>query len=268
VVLACNGIGTPRLLLNSTSARFPNGLANRSGLVGRNLMLHPWGLVQGVFDEPLDSRYGPSGCCILSKEFYETDTARGFVRGYNLQITRGAGPVNLARQGLARGQIPWGPGHHEAFARRYGQVVNIGICIEDLPEEHNTVTLDPEVTDSSGIPAPRIRYTMSANSRRMLEHAFARGSEVMRAAGGTDIYTEGPIRYAGWHLLGTARMGTDPERSVVNPWGRSHDVKNLFIIDGSVFVTSGGVNPTSTIQAVALYIADQMKQRLANLFDD
>jgi choline dehydrogenase-like flavoprotein len=268
VVLACNGIGTPRLLLNSTSARFPDGLANRSGLVGRNLMLHPWGLVQGVFDEPLDSRYGPSGCCILSKEFYETDTARGFVRGYNMQITRGAPPVNLARQGLTRGQIPWGPGHHEAFARRNGQVVNIGICVEDLPEEHNTVTLDPEVTDSSGIPAPRIRYTMSENSRRMLEHAFARGSEVMRAAGGTDIYTEGPIRYAGWHLLGTARMGTDPERSVVNPWGRSHDVKNLFIIDGSVFVTSGGVNPTSTIQAVALYIADQMKQRLANLFDD
>jgi hypothetical protein len=138
-----------------------------------------------VFDEPLDSRYGPSGCCILSKEFYETDTARGFVRGYNLQITRGAGPVNLARQGLARGQIPWGPGHHEAFARRYGQVVNIGICIEDLPEEHNTVTLDPEVTDSSGIPAPRIRYTMSANSRRMLEHAFARGSEVGRPAAPT-----------------------------------------------------------------------------------
>jgi choline dehydrogenase-like flavoprotein len=267
VVLACNGVGTPRLLLNSRSARFPEGLANRSGLVGRNLMLHPWGLIQGVFEQPLASRYGPQGCCILSKQFYETDLARGFVRGYNMQISRGAGPINTARQGLVRGQIPWGAGHHEAFARRHEHLINIGICIEDLPEEHNTVTLDPELTDSSGIPAPRIRYTMSENSQRMLEHAFARGTEVMQAAGGTDIYTEGPIRYAGWHLLGTARMGTDPERSVVNPWGRSHDVKNLFIVDGSVFVTSGGVNPTSTIQAVALYIADQMKQRLANLFD-
>jgi choline dehydrogenase-like flavoprotein len=89
----------------------------------------------------------------------------------------------------------------------------------------------------------------------------------MKAAGAWDVHTEGPMRASGWHLLGTARMGTDPERSVVNEWGRSHDVKNLFVVDGSVFVTSSGVNPTTTIQAVALYIADAMKQRLANLFD-
>ena len=89
----------------------------------------------------------------------------------------------------------------------------------------------------------------------------------MEAAGAREINTVGPIRMAGWHLLGTARMGDDPERSVVNEWGRSHDVKNLFVVDGSVFVTSGGVNPTTTIQAVALYIADQIKKNLANLFD-
>ena len=81
------------------------------------------------------------------------------------------------------------------------------------------------------------------------------------------MVSEAPLPYAGWHLLGTARMGNDPGTSVVNDWGRSHDVRNLFIVDGSVFVTGGGVNPTSTIQAVALYIADQIKQRLANLFD-
>lgn len=267
VVLACNGIGTPRLLLNSVSARFPNGLANRSGLVGKNLMLHPWGLVQGVFDDDIKSRYGPQGCCFLSKQFYETDLSRGFVRGYNFQITRSAGPVLTARQGVARGQIPWGEQHHEVFARRYDRAIHMGICCEDLPELHNTVTLDPKLKDSSGIPAPKITYTMSENSRRMLEHGKARGIEVMKAAGATEIYTEGPVKYAGWHLLGTARMGTDPEQSVVNEWGRSHDVKNLFVVDGSVFVTSGGVNPTSTLQAVTLYIADQMKKRLANLFD-
>ena len=87
------------------------------------------------------------------------------------------------------------------------------------------------------------------------------------STGAHKIVTEAPLAMAGWHLLGTARMGTDPSRSVVNEWGRSHDVKNLFIVDGSIFVTSGGVNPTSTIQALALYIADQIKQRLANLFD-
>ena len=101
----------------------------------------------------------------------------------------------------------------------------------------------------------------------LLKHGVARAREVLAAAGATDICVNCPILYGGWHLLGTARMGTDPERSVVNEWGRSHDVKNLFIVDGSVFVTSGGVNPTSTIQAIALYIADQMKSRLANLFD-
>ena len=98
-------------------------------------------------------------------------------------------------------------------------------------------------------------------------HAMERGTESMRAAGAHKIVTEAPLAMAGWHLLGTARMGTDPSRSVVNEWGRSNDVKNLFIVDGSIFVTSGGVNPTSTIQALALYIADQIKQRLANLFD-
>jgi choline dehydrogenase-like flavoprotein len=90
---------------------------------------------------------------------------------------------------------------------------------------------------------------------------------LMEAAGAWKTYAHGPMRMAGWHLLGTARMGTNPQTSVVNEWGRSHDVRNLFIVDGSVFVTSGGVNPTTTIQAVALYIADQIKQRLANLFD-
>ena len=101
----------------------------------------------------------------------------------------------------------------------------------------------------------------------MLKHGLERGSEVMRAAGAWKVNSFGPVRAAGWHLLGTARMGTDPATSVVNEWGRSHDVRNLFIVDGSVFVTSGGVNPTTTIQAVALYIADQMKKNLANLFD-
>jgi choline dehydrogenase-like flavoprotein len=267
VIVACNGVGTPRLLLNSTSSGFPDGLANRSGLVGKNLMFHPWGHVQGVFDEPLESHYGPGGCCMLSQEFYETDPDRDFVRGYNMQITRGGGPIGTAMAGITSGDIPWGAGHHEAFAKFFDRTVNMGLCCEDLPEEHNTVTLDPSLTDSNGIPAPKITYRVSENSRRMLQHGLERGTEVMKAAGAWQVRTVPLVRMAGWHLLGTARMGFDPERSVVNEWGRSHDVRNLFIVDGSIFVTSGGVNPTTTIQALALYIADSMKQRLANLFD-
>ncbi len=267
VVMACNGVGTPRILLNSRSEQFPDGLANSSGLVGKNLMFHPVGFVQGLFDERLDSHKGPQGCCILSKEFYETDLSRGFVRGYNMQISRGAGPVGTALQGLGTGNIPWGPGHHEAFEQRFDHVASIGILCEDLPEEHNTVALDPELVDSDGIPAPKISYTMSENSRKMLEHGLARGEEALKAAGAKEIVAGGPLGPAGWHLLGTARMGDDPKNSVVNSWGRSHDVKNLFIVDGSIFVTAGGLNPTSTIQALALYIADTMKKNLANLFD-
>jgi choline dehydrogenase-like flavoprotein len=266
VIVACNGVGTPRLLLNSVSAQFPNGLANRSGLVGKNLMFHPYASIQGIFPEPLDGYRGPSNC-IWSQEFYETERSRGFVRGFTYEINRGRGPVATAMNGVMADKIPWGPDHHRRFRDLYNRMTGMVAICEDLPEKHNTVTLDAELTDPDGIPAPKIDYTLSENSQRMLAFAIERASEVLRAAGAVDLITESPIAVGGWHLMGTARMGTDPERSVVNEWGRSHDVKNLFIVDGSIFVTSAGVNPTRTIQALALYVADSMKQRLANLFD-
>src|SRR5438552_1074223 len=213
-----------------------------------------------------DSNRAPP-ICLWSKEFYETDPARGFVRGYAFQFGRGAGPVMEAVMSEAKGILPWGAAHHAVFRRLNGHRLQLSAICEDLPEEHNRVTLDPRLKDSHGIPAPKVDYAIGENSAKMMEHGVARAKEVLAAAGATDICVNCPILYGGWHLLGTARMGTDPERSVVNEWGRSHDVKNLFIVDGSVFVTAGGVNPTSTIQAIALYIADQMKSRLADLFD-
>ncbi len=267
VVLACNGIGTPRLLLNSRSTLFPEGLANRSGLVGKNFMFHPYGLVIGVFDEPLEAYKGPVGCCMWSHEFYETDRTRGFVRGYSFEIVRPGGPVSTAVRGLQWGRIPWGADHHRAFAGIFDRLAGMVAICEDLPETTNCVTLDPDLRDSNGIPAPKVNYRLSENSIKMLAHGVARGREVLEAAGARDTVVEAPWPVAGWHLMGTARMGTDPKTSVVNEWGRSHDVRNLFIIDGSIFVTSAGVNPTNTIQALALYIADTMKKNLANLFD-
>jgi len=169
--------------------------------------------------------------------------------------------------GMGNGRIPWGEGHHSAFRRVFEHTAGMVSICEDLPDEHNRVTLDPTLKDAHGVPAPKIHYTLSENTSKMLDFSLARGTEIMKAAGAYDVATTAPLRYAGWHLMGTARMGTDPERSVVNEWGRSHDVKNLFIVDGSIFVTSAGVNPTSTIQALALYIADSIQQRLSNLFD-
>ena len=153
------------------------------------------------------------------------------------------------------------------YARLNERVTGMVAICEDLPELHNTVTLDDTLVDSHGIPAPKISYTLSDNSRKMLDYAVARAAEALRAGGATDIMSEAPLGVGGWHLMGTARMGVDPAKSVVNEWGRAHDVKNLFVIDGSIFVTSAGVNPTRTIQALALDITDCIKKRLANLFD-
>ncbi len=266
VVVACNGIGTPRLLLNSASSLFPDGLANSSGLVGKNLMLHPYGLISGFFEDPLDAYIGPVGCSVMSQEFYETDPARDFVRGYSFEAVRGMGPVSTALSGMS-GRIPWGDGHHEAFAAAFDRTASLVAICEDLPEEENRVTLDPELRDGNGIPAPQIHYRMGENSEKMMAHALARGAEVLEAAGAHSTTSDAPISIAGWHLMGTARMGRDPARSVVNQWGRSHDVRNLFVIDGSIFVTAAAVNPTCTIQALALYIADRIKQNLDHLFD-
>src|SRR6185369_4415854 len=136
------------------------------------------------------------------------------------QVTRGFGPVTTARSGLVSGDIPWGSGHHEAFARYFGRTIGVGVCCEDLPEASNTVTLDPTLTDSNGIPAPRITYRLGENSVRMIQHGMARATEALKAAGAREILEyPAPMRPTGWHQLGTARMGTDPARSVVNEWG-------------------------------------------------
>ena len=267
VIIACNGIGTPRLLLNSTSARFPNGLANSSGLVGRNLMLHCMTLTQGVFNERLFGWQGPIGCSLWSKEFYETDHARGYARGYTMEILRGSGPVATAQGALARGVLPWGSEHHRVFQDMFDRSAIIVAVGEDLPEACNRVVLDGEHLDSDGMPGVRIDYRLGENSLKMLQHAGDRSVEVLHAAGAVSVAPPVTSGISSGHAMGTARMGMDPERSVTNAWGRCHDVKNLFIADSSLFVTSGGVNPTSTLQALALYVADQIKFRLANLFD-
>jgi choline dehydrogenase-like flavoprotein len=262
-VLAANGIGTPRLLLNSRSARFPDGLANRAGQVGRHLMFHPYAMVRGVFDRPLGGYRGPIGCSIISQEFYETDLSRGFVRGYSFQVARGLTPIASATGGSIGDRVAWGRGHRRAYDDRFDRTITVAVIGEDLPEAHNRVDLDPTLADSNGIPAPRVTYALSENSRRMLDHGIARAREALAAAGARAVAVNPLLRAGGWHLMGTARMGRDPATSVIDAEGRCHDVPNLYVVDGSTMVTSAGVNPTSTIQAVALYIADGMIRRRA-----
>src|SRR5499427_668606 len=182
-------------------------------------------------------------------------------------MLRGFGPITTALWGMSAKRLPSGADHHRAYADLFDRTAGMVVICEDLPEPTNCVTLDPDLVDADGIPAPKINYRLSENSTKMLAHSVARAKEVLEASGARDTVAEAPLPFAGWHLMGTARMGTDPETSVVNEWGRCHDVRNLFIIDGSVFVTAAAVNPTNTIQALALHSADTVKKNLANLFD-
>ena len=257
VVVCCNGVGTPRLLLNSKSNLFPNGLANSSGLVGKNFMTHPFRTLEGVFDAPMDGHLGPFGIPAMSQQFYETDSQRNFVRGYTFLLERSFGPLHQAWGSFSNHPVEWGPNHHKAMRQRFPHLIRVTVMGEDLPEERNRVEIDPDLKDTSGIPAPRVVYSYSENSLNMLEHGGKMGRQALEAAGAVEILDSGPVTPA-YHLMGTARMGTDPRRSVVNASHRAHDVKNLYIVDGSSFATSAAVNPTSTIGALALRAADKI----------
>lgn len=262
VVLACGGVGTPRLLLNSKSSAFPNGLLNNEGLVGRNLMLHPLGYTEAVFEDDLKSSIGPQGCCLLSQEFYETDEARGFKRGYTMQILRGAPPAETAVSAYLTRRLPLGADHHAAFAGLFNHTAGIAVIAEDLPDPQNRVELDPDTRDATGMPGLKVHYSLAENTRKMLAHGLDRSREVLEAAGGRIVSAFAPVRHTGWHLMGTVRMGRDPRTSVVNPDGQAHAVENLYVVDCSVFPTAGAVNPVATAQAVTLKICQELQSRM------
>ena len=248
VVVCCNGVGSPRLLLNSRSRQFPDGLGNTHGQVGRNFMIHPSRYVEGVFDEAFE-RQTFTGNPLFSQQFYETDVRRSFVRGYSLMIYRPFGPLSVAWGDVE--PVPWGPTHHSEMRRRFAHTVGIAVMSEDLPEENNRVELDSSRSDSSGMPAARITYRVAENTRKMLDHGVQSARQVLDAAGAHTIRENPRISYFA-HLMGTCRMGLDPKDSVVDRSHQVHGIANLFVVDGSSFTTSGAVNPTSTIGALAL----------------
>jgi choline dehydrogenase-like flavoprotein len=253
VVCAAGGIGTPRLLLASACSRFPDGLANRSGLVGRRLMVHPNARVSGWFDEPLRGWQGHSGALIFSMEFYRGDPRRGFDRGAKWGLKPSGGPMRTALPSSQGGC--WGPDHHAWMARRFGNAVHWGIHCEDLPEETNGVELSADL-DDHGLAIPKIRYKISANTRAMMDWNLDKATQSLQEAGAFEISVQ---RLTGTgHALGTARMGNNSATSVVDSFGFCHDVPNLAIVDGSVFVTASGVNPTSTIAALASRTAEAL----------
>jgi choline dehydrogenase-like flavoprotein len=264
VVMGCNGVGTARLLLLSQSPRFPDGLANSSGLVGKRLMLHPYMSVLGVYEDDLETWLGPWGTQLLSLQFADHDESRGFPRGAQWDVMPLGGPVfSLMRYDDRPFESRWGSSIHELMERTLGHAFDWGIGIEDLPHERNMVTIDPELTDGDGIPAPKIHFEIDPEMRANLRFQLDRAHEAHRAAGAIDTI-EADWSTWGWHLLGTTRMGDDPATAVVDRWGAAHDVPNLYVVDGAAFVTSGPMAPTATICANALRCTDHLIVR-ANL---
>lgn len=250
-ILCANGLGTPRLLFLSATEGHEHGLANSSGLVGKRLMMHPFGTVIGLFEEDLEGWRGPWGQYLHSLEFYETDESRGFVRGAKWGLMPTGAPLSMMLPGLWGDRDVWGERFHEALRSRLGRSAMWGVICEDLPEESNRVVLAEDRCDSDGISGVKVFYKNSENSHRMMAFHLEHARLALEQMGAYETVTTANIRVSGWHLLGTARMGEKPDESVVDPYGRTHDIPNLYIFDGSVFPTSSGVNPTATIAALA-----------------
>jgi choline dehydrogenase-like flavoprotein len=255
VAVAGNSIETPRLLLLSASAMFPDGLANSSGQVGRNYMRHLTGSTYAQFAEPVNMYRGETMAGLVADES-KHDTARGFAGGYYLE-TLSLGPAFLAKF-LDPGV--WGRGF-TSFMEDYARTAGLWIVGEDLPQETNRVTLDAAVNDQHGLPVAHVHYDDHPNDAAMREYAYLHTTELYESVGAKRVQLTPP--YPSTHNLGTSRMSERSEDGVVNSWGQAHDVPNLFVSDGSVFTTSAAANPTLTIVALAIRQANHIATRLA-----
>jgi choline dehydrogenase-like flavoprotein len=248
VAVAGNSLESPRLLLNSASARYPNGLANSSGQAGRNYMRHTTGSVYAVFDKPVHMYRGTTMAGIVRDES-RNDPKRGFVGGYELET------LSLGLPFLAAFLDPgaWGRSLTSALDD-YANMAGLWIVGEDMPREQNRVTLDPKVKDANGMPVASVHVDDHENDGRMRSHAYRQGAAIYQAVGAVRTFPTPP--YPSTHNLGTNRMSANPRDGVVNKWGQTHDIKNLFVADGSQFTTGAACNPTLTIVALAIRQAD------------
>jgi len=256
IAVAGNSIESPRLLLNSASARFPDGLANSSGQVGKNYMRHMTGSVYAIFDKPVHMYRGTTMAGIIRDESAHKPD-RGFVGGYEMET------LSLGVPFMAAFLDPgaWGRDFTAAM-EGYPNMAGMWLVGEDMPQEKNGVTLHATEKDQHGLPVPNVHFDDHANDVAMREHAFTQGSAVYEAVGATRTFRTPP--YPSTHNLGTNRMSEKASDGVVNKHGQTHDIANLFISDGSQFTTGAAENPTLTIVALAIrqaeYIADQMSK--------
>ena len=255
VCVAGNSFESPRLLLNSASAMYPNGMANSSGQVGKNYMRHMTGTVYGIFDKPVHMFRGTTMAGIVRDES-RLDTKRGFVGGYELET------LSLGVPFMAAFLDPgaWGRDFSSAMDA-YDNMAGMWIVGEDLPQENNRVTLHATEKDAFGMPIPNVAFSDHANDVAMRTHAFKQGKAIYDAVGAKRAVFTPP--YPSTHNLGTNRMSAQARDGVVNKWGQTHDVKNLFVSDGSQFTSGGAENPTLTIVTLAIRQADHIAKAMS-----
>ena len=249
VIVCANGAETPRLLLMSSNAQFPQGLANSSGLVGKYLMFNYSSRALGLFEHELNE-YKSVQVTRIVHDFYDSDPKRGHYGGGGLDARIGPQPTMWAARTATEGPS-WGSAFKERL-KEFPRSMQVACHGTSLPVESNNVTLDPELKDAWGLPAIRVTYKDHPDDLANARFLQDRGAEILEAAGALRV-TKAPVTESTFsmHLLGTCRMGNDPASSVVDKHHRSHDVPNLFICDGSSLVTSGRGQPTMTIQALA-----------------
>lgn len=264
VVLCGNGVMSPRVLLMSKSAQFPDGLANRNGKVGKHMMFNYYQVVRAFFDQDLNEYQGVMDTRII-QDFYEPNPDKyGFLGGGVLEPRGDGETINFASMNAPR--VPmWGAKRKKWIMDNWNKNMMVVTSMESLSQERNTIDLDPTVKDKWGLPAPRITYDVHPNEWKLGDFFRDRAKQLLEAAGARQILAgRNSVPQGDAHLMGSCRMGNDPQTSVVNKFHQTHDVKNLFIVDGSSFVTTGKSNPTLTIQALAFrmsdYLIDQMKQ--------
>ena len=258
VILSANASESARLLLMSKSARFPDGLANSSGMVGKNVMFGNVVSVGALFEHPLNEYKGViSGAAIV--DYVPSDPKRGFYGGGRMTARGYLTPLELGLEGLSPDAPRWGAGYKKALREEANHRMTITSFVTQLPLPTNRIDLDPEIKDAWGLPAMRITSSAHADDKKNMEFFRQKSIEILEAAGAKKVWAP-PVNEArnGAHNRGTCRMGNDPKTSVVDKWHKAHDVPNLFIVDGSNLVTGGRNHPTMTIEALAFRASEHM----------
>jgi len=254
VVLAANCVESSRLLLHSDSARFPQGLANGWGQVGRHYLRHVVQTLWSLFEQPVHMHRGEIMAGLV-EDFAGNDPARGFHGGYYIELNS----MGLPSTAMLLEPGWWGR-DFAAVMERYAYLAGLYMTGEDMPRADNRITLHDGECDQYGVPLACVHYDDHPNDLAMRRHGYDRMADIHRAAGALRCIETPP--YPATHNLGSNRMSRRPEDGVLDGWGRAHELPNLFIADGSAFSTGGAANPTLTIVALAMRQADEIARRL------